>query len=184
MSLYVLCSLSNLVIDWHSKTPAPETPIEDPKTVVGTGYGESKWVAERLLAHAAKTTPLQPVIVRIGQLSGGKNGSWNTAEWIPAVVRSGEVVGALPSSDEVRGLCYGVLFITANFTPQLLRRFLGCRYKLLRPRSLISGTLQQELSTLPTRIPPHGALSLVLLPKPSASPSYPTRNGLIASRPI
>lgn len=68
---------------------------------MGSGYGESKWVAERILDRMAKTTALRPVVVRIGQLSGGKNGSWNTAEWIPAVVRSGEVVGALPASDDV-----------------------------------------------------------------------------------
>ena len=89
-------------IEWHSKTPAAEEPIQDAQTVVGMGYGESKWVAERVLDRAAKTTALRPVIVRIGQLSGGKNGSWNTTEWIPAVVRSGEVVKALPASDEVR----------------------------------------------------------------------------------
>ena len=81
--------------------PAPEAPIEDARTVVGSGYGESKWVAERILDRVAKTTALRPVVVRIGQLSGGKNGSWNTAEWLPAVVRSGEVVGVLPASDDV-----------------------------------------------------------------------------------
>lgn len=90
------------MVDWHSTTPAPETPIDDPKTVIGSGYGESKWVAERMLAHCGKTTRLRPIVARIGQLSGGKNGSWNTAEWIPAVVRSGEVVRALPSSEDVR----------------------------------------------------------------------------------
>ncbi|KAF8311061.1 acetyl-CoA synthetase-like protein [Clavulina sp. PMI_390] len=86
--------------NWHSKTPAAETPIADATIAVGSGYGESKWVAERVLANAAEKTPLRPVIARIGQLSGGKNGSWNTAEWIPAIVRSGEVVGGLPASDD------------------------------------------------------------------------------------
>lgn len=87
--------------DWHSRTPAVEEPIRDPRIVVGGGYGESKWIAERLLEIAAEKSGLRPVIVRIGQLSGGRNGSWNISEWIPAVVRSGEVVGALPSSDDV-----------------------------------------------------------------------------------
>lgn len=87
--------------DWHSSTPAPEAPIEDPKIAVGNGYGESKWVSEMILDRAARQTPLRPVAVRIGQLSGGENGSWNIAEWVPSVVRSGEVVKALPASDEV-----------------------------------------------------------------------------------
>jgi thioester reductase-like protein len=87
--------------DWHSATPAVEASIKDPHIVIGSGYGESKWVAERVLEVAAEKYGLRPVIVRIGQLSGGKNGSWNTAEWIPAIVRSGEVVGALPSSSDV-----------------------------------------------------------------------------------
>lgn len=88
-------------LDWHSETPAEELPIADPFMAVGGGYGESKYVAERILDGAAKTTPLKPIVVRIGQLSGGKNGSWNTSEWLPSVVRSGEVVGRLPASDDV-----------------------------------------------------------------------------------
>ncbi|KAF9505928.1 hypothetical protein BS47DRAFT_1322053 [Hydnum rufescens UP504] len=97
----VFASSVSVFSDWHSDTPAPEASIQDPSVVLGIGYGESKWVAERLLELAAEKSGLRPVIVRIGQLSGGTNGSWNTAEWIPAVVRSGEVVRALPSSDDV-----------------------------------------------------------------------------------
>jgi thioester reductase-like protein len=70
------------------------------------GYRESLWVAERVLDHAAVTTALRPVIVRIGQLSGGKNGYWSTAEWVPSIVRSGEVVKALPYINEVSSLSF------------------------------------------------------------------------------
>lgn len=89
------------LIDWSSTEPAVEEHIEDVFTAVGGGYGESKFVAEHILHRASKETPLQPIVVRIGQLSGGKNGSWNVAEWLPSVVRSGEVVGCLPASDDV-----------------------------------------------------------------------------------
>ena len=86
----------------NSDEPAVEAHIDDPTTVLNTsGYGESKWVAEQILARVAEKTPLKPVIVRIGQLSGGQNGSWNTSEWIPAVIKSGEVVRALPASGDV-----------------------------------------------------------------------------------
>ena len=82
--------------------PAEEKHFEDPKTVVNAnGYGKSKWVAEQILDRAAKKTDLKPVVVRIGQLSGGKSGVWNTSEWVPAIIRSGEIVGALPSTNDV-----------------------------------------------------------------------------------
>ena len=78
------------------------------------GYGKSKWVAEQILDRAAKKTPLKPVVVRIGQLSGAKNGAWNTSECVPAVIRSGEVVGALPSNNDVS---FSPLFnLTVKFT--------------------------------------------------------------------
>ncbi|KAF8315479.1 acetyl-CoA synthetase-like protein [Cantharellus anzutake] len=84
-----------------SDAPAAEVHVNDPRTVLNAGgYGESKWVAEQILARVAQETPLKPVVVRVGQLSGGKNGSWNTSEWIPAIVKSGEVVRALPAVND------------------------------------------------------------------------------------
>lgn len=52
----------------------------DPRNVAPTGYGQSKFVAERLLAS---TEGLPYVNARIGQLSGSCiNGSWNTTDWL------------------------------------------------------------------------------------------------------
>ena len=45
----------------------------------------------------AEQTPLRPVIVRIGQVSGGVNGAWNPLEWIPGIVQSATLTGSLPS---------------------------------------------------------------------------------------
>jgi len=78
----------------------PEAAIE-PSVAIGTGYSESKWVGERLLEIAAKKTPLVTTSVRIGQISGGKNGSWSTAEWLPSLVRSAVQTRCLPSFDGV-----------------------------------------------------------------------------------
>lgn len=72
-----------------------------PDVAVGTGYSESKWVAEKLLEVAAENTALRPVSVRIGQLSGGKSGVWNRNEWFPSLVRSGMYLGSLPALDKV-----------------------------------------------------------------------------------
>ncbi|TFK50327.1 acetyl-CoA synthetase-like protein [Heliocybe sulcata] len=75
---------------------APEKAIVNPQTAVGSGYSESKWVAEKVLEICASATSLEPTIIRVGQLSGGPNGSWNTAEWVPALVKSSQTMGCLP----------------------------------------------------------------------------------------
>ena len=73
----------------------------DAKVAAGTGYTESKWVAEQILAKAEESTPLKPVTVRVGQLCGGLNGAWNTNEWFPALVQASNVVRHIPDSHKV-----------------------------------------------------------------------------------
>ncbi|KAH7929530.1 acetyl-CoA synthetase-like protein [Leucogyrophana mollusca] len=77
----------------------PEAPIE-PEVAVGSGYTESKWVCEEILVETAKRTALKPLIVRVGQLSGGLTGAWNTNEWVPALIQSAEVLQCLPTDDK------------------------------------------------------------------------------------
>ena len=73
----------------------------DVEMALGTGYGESKWICEEILAISRAETDLQPVIVRIGQVSGGVNGYWKPSEWIPSIVQSAALTGCLPSLDKV-----------------------------------------------------------------------------------
>ncbi|KAF7355647.1 Acetyl-CoA synthetase-like protein [Mycena sanguinolenta] len=75
----------------------PEKPIEA-KVAAGSGYTESKWVAEQLLAKVEERTPLKPISARVGQLCGGVNGAWNTTEWFPALVQASQVVRRFPES--------------------------------------------------------------------------------------
>ncbi|KDQ07647.1 hypothetical protein BOTBODRAFT_180516 [Botryobasidium botryosum FD-172 SS1] len=88
----------SVVMNWTAPTPVPEDTLEDTTAIV-MGYGESKWVSERILQIAGEVTALRPVVVRLGQMSGGENGSWNQSEWLPCIVRSGEVLGVLPTTD-------------------------------------------------------------------------------------
>lgn len=82
------------------------------------GYGESKWVASRILETARETTPLRPVIVRIGQLCGNyETGSWNRWEWFPTIVRSAKAIGSLP---ELQGVS-----IRFNTSPTFIDTHLG-----------------------------------------------------------
>ncbi|KAF9811531.1 hypothetical protein IEO21_06535 [Rhodonia placenta] len=79
----------------------PEEPLHDPSIAVGTGYGMSKFVVEEVLANARKlgysTTSL-----RVGQICGSRrNGSWNTSEWVPSLVKSSISLGCLPDGNGV-----------------------------------------------------------------------------------
>lgn len=82
-----------------SRTTAAEEILSNPETSVGTGYSESKRVAERILDAAAERTALQPTVVRFGQVCGDGNGTWNETEWFPSLVKSALTLGCLPSLD-------------------------------------------------------------------------------------
>lgn len=60
------CSCSEAPRD----TPIAEAPV-DAVYAIGNGYTQSKWVAEQLLLATAQRTTLDPLIVRVGQLTGG-----------------------------------------------------------------------------------------------------------------
>jgi thioester reductase-like protein len=89
--------------DFENNGSAAEEVLSDPETAVGTGYSESKWVAERILDAASERTVLQPVVVRLGQVCGDGNGTWNEKEWFPSLVKSALTLGCLPSVDGVSG---------------------------------------------------------------------------------
>jgi thioester reductase-like protein len=81
-----------------------EEVLSNPEIAVGTGYSESKWVAERILDAAAERTALRPVVVRLGQVCGDGNGTWNKNEWFPSLVKSALTLRCLPSLDGVSNI--------------------------------------------------------------------------------
>ncbi|EED83358.1 predicted protein [Postia placenta Mad-698-R] len=72
--------------------PIAEAPV-DPIYAIGNGYAQSKWVAEQLLLTTAQRTTLDPLIVRVGQLTGGPAGDWAANEWFPVMVQSAPYLG-------------------------------------------------------------------------------------------
>ncbi|KAI0073515.1 acetyl-CoA synthetase-like protein [Panus rudis PR-1116 ss-1] len=76
-----------------------EEPVP-PESAVSTGYSESKWVCETILRKASESTPLRPIIIRAGQISGNANGAWKTGEWFPSLVRSSLHLRVLPTDDK------------------------------------------------------------------------------------
>ncbi|OBZ74288.1 L-aminoadipate-semialdehyde dehydrogenase large subunit [Grifola frondosa] len=78
-----------------------EDPVVDAGLAVGTGYSESKWVAEQLFGRVAQETGLRTTVIRVGQLSGDTRiGGWSPSEWVPALVSAGQVLGCIPARDE------------------------------------------------------------------------------------
>ncbi|KAF7951992.1 uncharacterized protein EAE97_001489 [Botrytis byssoidea] len=78
----------------------PEIPYEDWSLPQGLGYGQSKFVAERLITTACKISNIPASIYRVGQIAGPKSseGKWNEQEWFPLIVKSSTYLKALPSS--------------------------------------------------------------------------------------
>ncbi|KAG6818278.1 putative NRPS-like protein biosynthetic cluster [Arthromyces matolae] len=78
--------------------PYPEEVLNDASYAVGGGYGEGKYVAERILVKSGLPT----TSFRIGQLSGGKpKGAWATTDWVPILVKSSVTIGLLPDMEGV-----------------------------------------------------------------------------------
>ncbi|KIJ66073.1 hypothetical protein HYDPIDRAFT_27271 [Hydnomerulius pinastri MD-312] len=74
--------------------PFPEEVQLDASVAVGSGYGESKYVCERILSVSG----LSGTSLRIGQICGGPNGYWATTDWVPIIVKSSLALGALPKA--------------------------------------------------------------------------------------
>ncbi|KAF9067129.1 putative aminoadipate reductase [Rhodocollybia butyracea] len=86
---------SSIRWDARSKGAYPEEVVMDAKYAVGGGYGESKYVTERILAKSG----LQATSFRIGQVTGGApNGSWAITDWVPILVKSSLSIGMLPDA--------------------------------------------------------------------------------------
>jgi thioester reductase-like protein len=86
-------------------TPPPARVAEalaaDPRHAQGMGYARSKWVAEHVVAAAARSTGMEARALRSGQIIGDSAlGRWNPTEAIPLMVRAAETIGALPALDE------------------------------------------------------------------------------------
>ncbi|KIK64025.1 hypothetical protein GYMLUDRAFT_241246 [Collybiopsis luxurians FD-317 M1] len=84
--------------DASKKGPYPEEILMDAGGAVGMGYGEGKYVSERILARSGLLT----TSFRIGQISGGKpNGAWAMSDWFPMMIKSSIKLNMLPDAHGV-----------------------------------------------------------------------------------
>ncbi|KAF8990836.1 hypothetical protein BDQ17DRAFT_1433510 [Cyathus striatus] len=108
------------------RQPIREDTDLQPEMATGNGYTKSKWISEKILANIAKMTNLRPLVVRVGQLSGGVNGCWNLHEWFPAVVHSTSVLQCIPDEDKM------VSWIPVNIAARAMVDFLSSDFNSYR----------------------------------------------------
>ncbi len=98
-ALTFVSSLSS-VTSLSFSAQVPESVVLDASAPAKTGYGESKYVAERILNGASQQIPeLTTRILRIGQIAGPieYNSIWPAREWLPSLIISSKSIDALPS---------------------------------------------------------------------------------------
>ncbi|GJJ11665.1 putative NRPS-like protein biosynthetic cluster [Clathrus columnatus] len=120
-----------IVKTWLNIPAIKEEPITDLNVINTNGYSESKWVCERILTIAEQETSLKPVIIRVGQLSGGLNGHWNVKEWFSGLVRASQIIGAVPENDGV--VSFVPIHIAASAILELRHTSIGFAH-LVHPR--------------------------------------------------
>ncbi|RMZ43874.1 putative NRPS-like protein biosynthetic cluster [Aspergillus flavus] len=78
----------------------PEIPLDDPDVALRQGYGESKFVGERICAIASSIAGVPSSIHRVGQIAGPttEKGLWNRQEWLPSLVATSKTLGKLPNT--------------------------------------------------------------------------------------
>ncbi|KAI2626807.1 hypothetical protein GGS21DRAFT_529260 [Xylaria nigripes] len=77
-----------------------EQIFTDWTTPLNSGYGQSKFISERLLDAAAREASITSVICRVGQIAGPTStaGEWSKKEWLPSLIASSKYLGKLPDS--------------------------------------------------------------------------------------
>ncbi|KAL9623093.1 MAG: hypothetical protein Q9160_002607 [Pyrenula sp. 1 TL-2023] len=79
----------------------PEYPIRDCNVALNLGYGESKCVAERILAVANERSGTPVSIVRTGQIGGASGTStavpWASQDWLLSIQKTSKALGVAPT---------------------------------------------------------------------------------------
>lgn len=95
----IIFASSIAVVGQHSTKTVLELPVHDPRVSLPIGYAEAKWVGEKVMesAYLSSKVEVQPMIVRVGQLSGSNTiGYWSSKEHFPALVKAAQVLGRFP----------------------------------------------------------------------------------------
>ncbi|KAH7912486.1 acetyl-CoA synthetase-like protein [Hygrophoropsis aurantiaca] len=142
----IFTSTVGVLRNWASEQPVFEEPLSDSSVAIGQGYSESKWVSERILDIANAQTAISATVVRVGQISGGINGAWNSSDWLPLIVSTSLGFGAFPG---LKGQCS---WIPLDFAALALCEFRNSEPPTLHlahphpiPMDIIVQTISNEL---------------------------------------
>ncbi|KAI2996525.1 hypothetical protein CBS147346_9312 [Aspergillus niger] len=97
--LFFLSSISS-TMGHHTKTGLTPEEVITTTTPGPNGYADSKYLAEQLLAQAARQGRVHASFARVGQIAGPvrSKGVWNQTEWFPSLVLSSFHLGILPDT--------------------------------------------------------------------------------------
>ncbi|KAI0571940.1 NAD(P)-binding protein [Pyrenophora tritici-repentis] len=122
-----VCAVGHWPLRHPDRPTIPEEVIRDCDSAMPNGYGESKCVAEQLLAAAHDIAKLRVNIVRAGQIGGStssKHCPWPRQGWLYSIIRLSEKLGVFPKHVQpldwipVDALAQGITNCTKRpFTP-------------------------------------------------------------------
>ena len=98
----VFVSSISSVRNWsrlQGQEPVPNAPISDYRVASNMGYGESKLVAETILARGNERAGVPVSILRVGQIAGStvaSDAAWPAQEWFPSLVKTSKTLGMIP----------------------------------------------------------------------------------------
>ncbi|KAI1346217.1 hypothetical protein F5Y01DRAFT_298319 [Xylaria sp. FL0043] len=74
--------------------------IEEADSLMQQGYGQSKFICEKLIEKYASSGAGKGAVLRVGQVAGPLQGTgvWNVWEWVPSMVLSSKFLGVAPAS--------------------------------------------------------------------------------------
>lgn len=98
-SISSICAVGNWPLFHRSHPKIPEEVIDDRRCAMPHGYGESKWIAEQLLAHANRELGLPVNIFRVGQIGGpsSRQGLWPRQGWLLSIMVTSRKLGQFPN---------------------------------------------------------------------------------------
>ena len=143
----------NTVYNKTGSKSVPEEVTDSASVAAPMGYAEAKWICERMLQQVAVTCSqeLDPVVVRIGQLSGPEftDGVWKIGEHIPTLVKASRMIGAFPQLEGTMSWLpvdrAGRSLVEIMFCPNKLDSFLHLENPTRQPARDIMTIMAYEL---------------------------------------
>jgi thioester reductase-like protein len=97
-----MCSIGEWQREHPERPLVPEEVAWDPASAMANGYGESKCIAEQLLAHAHALSGLRVAIIRAAQVGGPSpsvagNKHWPVPGWLYVIIKTSKQLGYWPT---------------------------------------------------------------------------------------